>query len=115
MASITTEIRGERTLYRVEWRDKDGRRRKIRLGAVTKDDAESVKSRIQSIVTAQAVGNDIPLQTALWLADLGDSLYEKLVRQRLVKPRPKMVLKNWLDQYVTRYRESNSNLRKMFL
>lgn len=40
------------------------------------------------------------MQTALWLADLGDSLHEKLVGQALVKPRPKMVLKEWLNQFV---------------
>ncbi|MDP1563937.1 MAG: phage integrase SAM-like domain-containing protein, partial [Pirellulaceae bacterium] len=103
MASVTAEKRNGRTLYRIEYRDKDKRRKKLRLGSVAKRDAEAIASKVQSIVSSQTSGNDLAVPTAQWLATIGDELYQRLAEQGLCKPRLQYSLHDWLDQFIKKH------------
>ena len=104
MASVTQEIRNGRTLYRIEYRDKDKRRRKIRLGSISKRDAQAIAVKVQSIVSSTIAGNnDLANATAEWLQQIGDDLHAKLVEQGLCQPRNQSTLGEWLTLYLERH------------
>jgi integrase len=100
MASVTKEDRNGRTLYRIEYRDQDKRRRKLRLGSVAKRDAQAIAAKVQSIISAKVAGNDLPTATAEWLATIGDDLHQRLAEQELCKPRAHRTLGGWLEEYL---------------
>ena len=103
MASVTKEVRNGRTLYRIEYRDKDKRRKKLRLGSVAKRDAQAIAAKVQSIISAQVAGNDLPTATAEWLATIGDDLHQRLAEQGLCKPRLQYSLHDWLEQFIAKH------------
>jgi integrase len=99
MASLTNEPHGGR---RVQFIDTDGKRRSIRLGKMPMKQAEAVMLRIESLVSAKA-GNTAPdPQTAAWVKDLGDVLYDRLARVGLVSPRSetRVTLGALFDRYL---------------
>jgi integrase len=100
VASVTQEDRNGRKLYRVEYRDKDKRRRKLRLGSVAKRDAQAIAAKVQSIISAQVAGNDLPTATAEWLATIGDDLHQRLAELDLCKPRAHRTLGGWVEEYL---------------
>jgi integrase len=64
----------------------DGSRRTVRLGKVSKAQAEHVKVKIEGLVTARLTGR-MEDEIARWLAALDDKVYAKLVRVGLADPR----------------------------
>ena len=103
MASVTAENRNGRTLYRLEFRDKDKRRRKIRLGEISKRDAQAIAAKVQSMVSASIAGNDLPNSTAEWLNTIGDDLHSRLAEQGLCKARAQHTLSGWLTQFMAQH------------
>ncbi|MFM8496955.1 MAG: tyrosine-type recombinase/integrase, partial [Planctomycetia bacterium] len=75
------------TAYRVVIREKKRRPQTIRLGTISKQQAEVTRNRINAIVAAQAIGCAIDADTTAWLARIEDWLYDKLVKAGLVPPR----------------------------
>ncbi len=100
MASVTTEKRNGKALYRIEYRDKDKRRRKLRLGSLSKRDAQSIALKVQSIISAQVAGNDLPTATTEWLKTISDDLHTRLAEQGLCKVRVTHKLSEWVDNYI---------------
>ena len=109
MASITTEQRRGRRI--VQFTDLDGARRSVRLGKITKRDAEQTKRHIEAMLSARLAGTALDRQTALWLANVGDVMHDKLARAGLCEPRqaaevvePKdsaeLTLEEFLKQYL---------------
>jgi hypothetical protein len=43
---------------------------------VAKRDAQAIAAKVQSIISAQVAGNDLPTATAEWLATIGDDLHQ---------------------------------------
>jgi len=85
MASIANDPGGKR---RVQFMAPDGTGRKsIRLGKVSKRDADSVKFRVESLLASQFTGNPIDADTAIWVANLGPELSEKLAAVGLIQSR----------------------------
>ena len=84
MASIANDPNGCR---RLQFSDVDGKRRTVRLGKMTKKDAEAVRVKVESILGAQVSGQAIAQETARWVAQLGDKLHEKLAKVGLVEAR----------------------------
>ncbi|HEY1628407.1 MAG TPA: site-specific integrase, partial [Tepidisphaeraceae bacterium] len=83
-ASIVDEGDGRR---RIEFFDRDGKRRRIRLGEINKHDAQTFKLRITKIVGA-SLRNDTPDdETNRWLASLSDKLHARIANTGLVKYR----------------------------
>jgi len=75
------------TAYRVVIKRKKKRPQTIRLGAISKQQAEVTRSRINALVAAAAIGCPIDADTTAWLARIEDWLYDKLVKAELVPPR----------------------------
>ena len=101
MASITKDENGKK---RIEWVD-EKKRRRIRLGKIAMRDAEEIKRRIESILSANLSGRGYDNTTAEWLEGIPDSLAEKLVSQKLIshqKQSGASTLKKFLDDYVSR-------------
>ena len=78
MASIHKERRGGKTYYRLQFYDKNKRRRSMRLGEITKKAADTIRVRIEDLLSASLSGNSPNNETARWLAELGDDLAGKL-------------------------------------
>lgn len=103
MASVTVENRNGRTLYRIEYKDKDRRRRKIRLGAINKKDAQSIAAKVDDLVSCSISGSGPSPALAEWLSQIGDDLHAKLAEQSLCKPRNNYTLEQWLTRYMAEH------------
>ena len=88
MASIGTyTAKDGRNYTRVLFVDPhDGRRRTLRLGHASRDQAATVKAMIGRLVTSKATGTPDAVAAA-WLAGLADTGYAKLVKVGLAEPR----------------------------
>ncbi len=84
MASLSRDGKGWRILF---W-DTAGKRRTIRLPrGLDKKGAQAVKLRVETIIAAKLAGTPLPPDLALWLREISDELYDRLVRAALVPPR----------------------------
>ena len=78
MASIHKEARSGKTQYRLQFLDKDKRRRSIRLGTINKKSANAIRVKVEDLLSASISGISPSDETARWLATLGDDLVFKL-------------------------------------
>ena len=80
----------------------DGKRRSIRLGAVSKTAAETVKGHVERFNNAKIIpGSAIPGETARWVADLDTVLSEKLAKVGLIQRRKVATLQAFISDYIT--------------
>ncbi len=79
MASIHKERRGKKTVYRLQFYDKDNHRRSMRLGSINKKAAETIRAKVEDLVSASISGGLPSKSTLDWLQkELGDDLAGKL-------------------------------------
>jgi integrase len=98
MASISEERgTGRRT---IQFYGTDGRRRSIRLGKISKRQAESVKIRIEDLVGSAINAGPIRDETSRWLAGLDETLRSKLAAVGLIKGGSKGKLGEFIDSYI---------------
>ena len=97
MASVSNDPGG---LKRVLFMDREGRRRTIRLGKVSKSIAQSLKLRVERILAASIGGGTPDRETARWLVDLDDATHGKLAAAGLMAPRGSTTLGGWLEKYL---------------
>ncbi len=75
MASISNDKSGKR----IQFIDEDGKRKAIRLGKVSKRDAETVKLKVEALVSAKLTGaSGVDRGTAEWLGKVDAKLLAKL-------------------------------------
>ena len=98
MASVGTDGPGR---YRVTF-DRDRKRHTVRLGRVPKKLAETVRMRVEALLAALAAGLPADVDTARWLAGVGDDLHAKLAAAGLTAPRQSERLGAFLDAYLAR-------------
>src|SRR5258708_3018859 len=104
MASISTDSDGRRRILFVSG---DGKRKAIRLGKVSNKSAESFRTRVESMASGLLVRQPLDRDLSLWLADLADKQFAKLVKAGLVQPRNQKAtesptgptLGEFIDQY----------------
>ncbi len=96
MASVCDDGNGRR---RIQFTARDGKRYTIRLGKVSKSQAEAFKVKVEQLVAASFTGV-IENETNRWLATCDDVTYGKLAAVHLVKPRETMTLGPWLEKYL---------------
>ena len=96
MASISTNPKGLRRLLVVT---KDGKRRAIRLGRITLKQAQALRAKVEALVKAEFSGS-MDDETARWVANLGDTLHDKLLAVGLVAPRGSARLGPFIDGYI---------------
>ena len=101
MASIVTEKNGRRLIQLSP--SENPNRPKIRLGKVTKREAESVRVHVENLLRAKRTGDPMPPSTADWLANVPDAMRERIEKAELVGPqkrRESPTLANWLRKYI---------------
>lgn len=125
MASISTTKNGRR---RIDFTGPDGKRRTIRLGSVSKRGAESIKCRIENLLSAAMQGQEPYPADSDWLARIGDVLHDRIVsaglcraRERAEVPTLAAMLAEYVDarpdvQESTRinYLQAMTNLKSYF-
>ena len=109
MATLSSEkykLKNGKTVstYRIVIKRKNKRSHTIRLGPVTKQQAEVTRNRINAIEASLAIGCPFDADTAAWLSRIEDWLYDKLVKAGLVPPRQReeqavLTLGQHLEQY----------------
>lgn len=75
MASLANDPGGRR---RILFIDADGGRKSLRLGKISRRQAESVKLRIEDLAGAKLSGGTPSDETSRWLASIDDALRDKL-------------------------------------
>lgn len=98
MASIGIEGKTRRVLVVI-----DGKRHTIRLGEVTKRDAEAICRHIEALASAKASSQPIDPATAAWLPTISDTLHKRIAKRGLIAPRAKanaVHLGPFIDQYI---------------
>lgn len=86
MASISKDESGN---YRIQFMPPTGKRKRktIRLGQVNRKTAETIKLRVESLVTSIALKTALDNETAAWVSSIGDDLAEKLAVVGLIPDR----------------------------
>jgi integrase len=98
MASLSTSSKnGEK---RVRFKALDGQRKSIRLGRLSRKDAEIVRNYVGRLETAQQIGNPVDADTLNWLNRISDWLHIKLAQVGLIPHREKATLAAFLDSYI---------------
>ena len=97
MASISNDPNGRRRILFV---GADGKRHSIRLGKVSLRSAESVKVKVEDLVSADITGHAPADETSRWLTGLDDDLYGKLARTGLATTRGVSTLGAFTRAYI---------------
>ena len=97
MASVVNRKNGRRE---VQFTDADGKRQTVRLGKMPKRDAESVKTRIEHLLTAKITKRPLEGDTARWVASLDDVLAGRLAKVGLIRQRESATLAAFVDGYI---------------
>ena len=97
MASICNDPNGRR---RIQFFNADGERKTLRLGKVSQRHAESVKVKIEDLVSASITGGTPRDDTTRWLASLDSTLHDKLAHIGLVDRREAGKLDEFIGSYL---------------
>ena len=85
MASIAHDRKNN--TRRILFVDGDRKRKTIRLGKMSAKDATTVRNHVEALLAAKLAGSSVARTSALWLADLGDVLHDRVARAGLCEPR----------------------------
>lgn len=94
--------------YTVQFVGGDGKRRSVRLGAVPKKVAESMKLRVEHLNALVVNRHPMDTETAQWLAGIGDELAGKLAAVGLIPKRQSDTLGGFLNAYLERRKTDGS-------
>ncbi len=97
MASIVRQANGHRL---IQFIDRLGARRTIRLGVVSQRVADRVKLYVESLVLAARNGEEPDGDVRRWVNSLDSSLVDKLANVGLVAERTDVLLQPFLDGYI---------------
>jgi hypothetical protein len=97
MASIVNDPGGRRRILFVA---PDGSRKAIRLGKMDRKSAESICRHVEALLAARIGGQPIPRATAVWLANIGAVLRDKLTAAGLVQSQQRATLGEFLDAFI---------------
>ena len=96
-----------RDSWKVGWRE-GTERRSIRLGSMSKRNAESMRLRVDELLSEKRVGGPLPPSLAAWLDSLSDDLRERFESAGLIAVRKRRTVGELVDAY----RESRPNVSK---
>ena len=100
MASISKAANGHRT---IQFMDVDEKRKSIRLGKISQRLADSIKLRIEHLVSAKMANHSIDMETARWIEGLEPTLAARLAKVGLIQSRDNSEIPRlgpFLDAYV---------------
>ncbi len=107
MASLANDPGGRRRILFV---DTDGNRKTIRLGKMSKRQAEAVKLRIEDLAAAKLSSGTPSDETARWLSSIDSILHDKLSAVGLVEVRERIVCPT-LREFTEGVRDAKANLK----
>ena len=96
MASVSNDLGGTR---RIQFIAADHSRKTIRLGKISQRLAESVKIRVEALVSRQITGGSLDRDTSAWLTKISDELRDKLARVGLVDAYEAITLQQAIDAF----------------
>lgn len=100
MASISKEKNGCRI---IQFINVDGKRKSIRLGKISQRLADSIKLRVEHIVSAKMANHSIDMETARWIEGLESKLATRLAKADLIESKDLLAvpkLGSFLDGYL---------------
>ena len=97
MASISKQPNGRRT---VQFVAANGKRKSIRLGKVSQNDALTIKLKVEKLVAAKITGHSYDDETARWVKGLEEGLATKLSKAGLIEPPDASTLQAFIDSYI---------------
>lgn len=97
MASISNKPNGRRW---IQFTDATGKRKTLRLGKVSLRHAESVKVKVNELLSASVTGAPLSQESSVWLKQIDSIMYEKLAAVGLVRSRARQTLGPFLDAYI---------------
>lgn len=104
MASLSTNAKGQ---HRILFFDASGERLSIWLGKKPVAWAKTFTSRVKAIAAAKHIGEPLNRDQCVWLTELSDKYYTKLVKVGLAQPRNRKghqptgpTLGGFIDEYV---------------
>ena len=100
MASISKQPNGRKT---VQFIGSDRKRRSIRLGKITMSGAESVKSKVEHLVSHNLTKHALDSATSVWVSELDTKMTEKLAGVGLIDKKETMELKDLLDYFYKKH------------
>jgi integrase len=112
MASIVKLGKGKQPPRAIDFYDStdDGKRKRVRIGIVTHDEALDFKRRIEKLLTAKVLNQSPDQETAVWLAGLSDSLFDRIAAQGLIEHRKgQSPADTKLGPFVDKYIEQRRN------
>ena len=99
MATIGNDPNGRK---RVLFFDVDGKRKTIRLGKVSKRQAETIKTRVELLIAAKITGTAPDDETSRWIADCDERLRDKLAAVGLIDVPTRFTLAVFLDSHLAK-------------
>jgi integrase len=114
MASLSNDKGGKRRILFV---DANRERRQIRLGKMSKENATTIKLRVERLVAAQVAGHVVDGDTAAWLSELPPVLYDKIAATSLVPERAEkksVTLEEFLDSYIAMRSDVKSGTKLVY-
>jgi hypothetical protein len=108
VASLIKEKKKTGIFWRVCYVAPDGSRPSLRLGQVTRVDAEAFKTNLEKIIAAKRLGVAMDANTLAWAMALSDEYADKLSAQGLIPSRESATLKSFLDSHI----ESRQDLKE---
>ena len=111
MASLSCNTNGLKT---IQFKAKDGKRRSIRLGKLSKKAAESVKCTVEHLITASITGHALDNKVAQWLAGLDNVMLNKLARVGLAQPRESAMLQLFIDGYIAKRKDVKASTATVY-
>lgn len=99
MASITNRKNGSKAIQFVA---PDGTRKTVTLGKASKRTAETLKFRIEQLLTAAMTNDTIDRDTARWVSELDSRMADKLANVGLIASRERATLAAFIDGYIAK-------------
>lgn len=96
MASITNRPGGHKWIF---FTPPGMKRRALRLGKVSRDDAVIVKRHVERLLSAHKLGDMPDLKTVQWLTEIGEHLHTAIANVGLTKPRSARTVKQLCDWF----------------
>ena len=83
MASLSKDSNGR---YRIQFAHPERRRQTLRIGAISKKDATTIRLYVERLLHSITVGSPVEQQVSLWITTLSIQFREKLERVGLLEP-----------------------------
>ena len=111
MATICNDPNGRK---RILFFDADGNRKTLRLGKVARRHAEAVKVKVEDLAAALVTGHAPADETTHWVANLDDTMRDKLARVGLLAAQPKTTLGTYIDSYMKKRKDVKSSTQLVY-